>query len=162
MKGAAETWTAGTVRSRLEQAAWVERCRPCGQVRPSGVRSSWPSRQMGPGDHIPRPLPSPKEISCAEEAMDWLLWVRPAMRKLLWMKADGVSSKDLEREFNRDYSVLFRRCQSGWGTIAHILNYTNHPPDEASAHRDSQADGRWHQHSSNRLSPSMRVVVSRN
>ncbi|MBF0215342.1 MAG: hypothetical protein HQM00_17580 [Magnetococcales bacterium] len=118
-------WTAEMVRERLEQAARVERRRPCGKVRPDGAGSSWPTKQMPIDGAICLSRPTPVEIALAEEAMDWLLLIKPEWRRVLWRKAEGAREREMELEFGVHRSVLYRRCRRGWQVIAKWLTWTN-------------------------------------
>lgn len=119
-------WTPKRVAERLEQAAEVERRRPARHVRPAGAKSSWPTYQIQHALDVVDfqcPLPTPAEISLADEAMGWLLWIRSAeVRKVLWSKANRRSGRALMVEFGRSRKTLDRLCAFGWASIARKLN----------------------------------------
>ncbi|MEO5335164.1 MAG: DUF6362 family protein [Magnetococcus sp. YQC-5] len=121
-----EPWTLDRVAVRLEQAADVERLRFVAYARPSGVKSSWPAHQIQSSFDFfeaRRPIPSAPEISRAEEAMGWLLWVKSLeVRRLLWSKANRRSDRDLMTEFRRSRTTINRMCVDGLRLIANKLN----------------------------------------
>lgn len=119
-------WTAELVAERLQQAARVERSRHERRVRPAGYRSSWPAHQIQHAmDLIDpcEPMPSPLEITLAEEAMGWLFWIRsPEVRRMLWSRANGASGREMMAEFRRTHKTIARMCQSGLDCLARRLN----------------------------------------
>ena len=72
-------WTTARVQDRLELAADVFRSLP--GVRPQGFFNAWPEYfhsfgdKVGQEPRIRRPLPSPRMITEAEEALLWLRWL---------------------------------------------------------------------------------------
>lgn len=121
-----EPWTLDRVAVRLEQAADVERLRVVAYVRPSGVKSSWPAHQIQHSFEfveVQRPTPSAIEISRAEEAMGWLLWVKsPDVRRVLWSKANRKSERNLMIEYRRTRKTINQMCIDGLELIVNKLN----------------------------------------
>src|SRR6056297_1943795 len=87
----ADEWTRAMVADRLDLAADVMRSMP--PVRPQGYVSAWPeylstfADQVGQEPRMKKPLPSPRMITDADEAMLWLRWVDKDIGKVLWARA---------------------------------------------------------------------------
>ena len=114
-------WTRATVADRLDLAADVMRSMP--PVRPQGFVSAWPdyvstfADQVGQEPRMKRPLPSPRMITQADEAMLWLdkdigqiLWARAnrkAWKGICW--AHGISRATANRRFEYGLAVIVWR-----------------------------------------------------
>ena len=85
----ADEWTRAMVADRLDLAADVMRSMP--PVRPQGYVSAWPeyvstfADQVEQEPRMTKPLPSPRMITQADEAMLWLRWVVVTSRKVVWL-----------------------------------------------------------------------------
>lgn len=87
-------WTPLMVEERMVDAADVMRRLP--DVRVPGHFNTWPRILAEFADlvgqeppRLRRPPPSPDAIGRMEEALGWLMWLEPADRKLVWMRASG-------------------------------------------------------------------------
>mgnify|MGYP000657261810 CR=1 FL=1 len=83
----ADEWTRAMVADRLELAAEVMKSLP--PVRPQGYFNAWPDYAFSFGDQVgqePRlkkPLPSPRMITEADEAMLCLRWLDKDVAQIL-------------------------------------------------------------------------------
>ena len=88
----ADDWTRAMVADRLELAAEVMKSLP--PVRPQGYFNAWPDYAFSFGDQVgqePRlkkPLPSPRMITEADEAMLWLRWLDKDVAQILWARSN--------------------------------------------------------------------------
>ena len=88
----ADEWTRAMVADRLDLAADVMRSMP--PVQPQGYVSAWPeyvstfADQVEQEPRMKKPLPSPRMITQADEAMLWLRWVDKDIGQILWARAN--------------------------------------------------------------------------
>ena len=123
-------WTRAMVADRFELAAEVMRSLP--PVRPQGYVSVWPeypssfADQVGQEPRMKKPLPSPRMITEADEAMLWLRWVDKDIGDILWARANrkpwkrvcwhhGVSRATANRRF--DYGLAVIVCKLNGRTV---------------------------------------------
>jgi flavin-binding protein dodecin len=91
----AETrWTPSVIEERFVEAADVMKRLP--DVRVPGYFNTWPKVLREFADLVGqepapmrRPRPSPNAISRMEETLDWLKWLEPIDRKVVWLRASG-------------------------------------------------------------------------
>lgn len=95
-----KTWTPSLVEERLIEAASVMKRLPA--VRVPGYFNTWPKMMAEFADLVGQepvpmrlPPPSPAAISRMEQAMDWLTWLEPIDRKIVWMRASGQRWKTI-------------------------------------------------------------------
>ena len=69
-----------------------------------------------------RPLPSPRMITEADEAMLWLRWLEVDDAKLVWARAERVAWKQITWEFGISRATANRRWQYGLAVIGWRLN----------------------------------------
>ena len=114
-------WTMARVQVRLELAADVMRQAP--GVKPQGHFNAWPeyfhsfADQVGQEPKMRRPLPSPRMITEADEAMLWLRWLEIDDAKLVWLRADRVAWKPICWQFGLSRTAATRRWQFGLAVI---------------------------------------------
>lgn len=119
-------WTITRVQDRLELAADVMRQMP--GVKPQGYFNAWPEYFHGFADKVGqepkmrRPLPSPRMITEAYEAMLWLRWLEVDDAKLVWARAERVAWKQITWQFGLSRTAASRRWQFGLAVIVWRLN----------------------------------------
>ena len=117
----ADEWTRAMVADRLDLAADVMRSMP--PVRPQGYVSAWPdyvstfADQVGQEPQIKRPLPSPRMITEADEAMLWLRWVDKDIGQILWARANRTPWKHITWEHGISRATAHRRHEYGLAVI---------------------------------------------
>ena len=119
-------WTITRVQDRLELAADVMRQAP--GVKPQGHFNAWPeyfhsfADKVGQEPKMRRPLPSPRMITEADEAMLWLRWLEVEDAKLVWARAERVAWKQITWQFGMSRTAANRRWQFGLAVIVWRLN----------------------------------------
>jgi len=119
-------WTITRVQDRLELAADVMRQMP--GVKPQGHFNAWPeyfhsfADKVGQEPKMRRPLPSPRMITEADEAMLWLRWLEVDDAKLVWARAERVAWKQITWQFGLSRTAATRRWQFGLAVIVWSLN----------------------------------------
>ena len=84
-------WTPELVAERLAEAADVLARLPNEQVH--GLFDLWP-RMVGATCPGPRPAaPAPEAVDRMDQALGWLMWLEPEERRLVWLRAEGLSWK---------------------------------------------------------------------
>jgi len=122
----ADDWTRAMVADRLDLAADVMRSLP--PVRPQGYVSAWPEYVHGFADQVEqepkmrRPLPSPRMITQADEAMLWLRWVDKDIGQILWGRANRKPWKWISWHHGISRSAANRRFEYGLAVIVWKLN----------------------------------------
>jgi len=90
----AREWTRADVEARLESAARVMRAQP--RLGPQGTFNAWPAYfhefadKVGQEPEMRRPLPSPRAVTEAEEAMVWLRWLEVDDARLVCARVSGA------------------------------------------------------------------------
>ena len=119
-------WTRATVADGLDLAADVMRSMP--PVRPQGFVSAWPdyvstfADQVGQEPRMKRPLPSPRMITQADEAMLWLRWLDKYIGQILWARANRKAWKGISWQHGISRATANRRCEYGLAVIVWRLN----------------------------------------
>lgn len=119
-------WTIARVQDRLELAADVMRQMP--GVKPQGHFNAWPeyfhsfADQVGQEPRMRRPVPSPRMITQADEAMLWLRWLEIDNARLLWLRAESTAWKPICWQFGLSRAAAARRWQYGLAVIVWRLN----------------------------------------
>jgi hypothetical protein len=119
-------WTIAGVQDRLELAADVMRQMP--GVKPQGHFNAWPeylhsfADKVGQEPKMRRPLPGPRMITQAGEAMLWLRWLEVDDARLVWLRADGKPWKQITWQFGLSRTAATRRWQYGLAVIVWRLN----------------------------------------
>ncbi len=119
-------WTIARVQDRLELAAEVFRQMP--PVRPQGYFSAWPevfhsfADQVGQTPRMRRPLPSPRMITEAEEALLWLRWLEKDDARIVWLRANRTPWKKVCWEQGLSRPAASRHWQYGIAVIVWRLN----------------------------------------
>ena len=114
-------WTTARVHDRLELAADVFRALP--GVKPQGHFNAWPeylhsfADKVGQQPRMRRPLPSPRMISEAEEAMLWLRWLEKDDARIVWLRANGTPWKKIGWEVGLSRPAANRHWQYGLAVI---------------------------------------------
>lgn len=93
-------WTVTMVEERFVDAADTMKRLP--DVRVPGHFSTWPKMLYEFADLVgqePPPFtrvrPTAESISRMEETLDWLKWLEPADRKIIWLRAAGERWKTI-------------------------------------------------------------------
>ena len=119
-------WTRAQVADRLELAAEVMKSLP--PVRPQGYASTWPDYLSSFADLVEqepkmkRPLPSPRMITQADEAMLWLRWLEKDIAQILWARANRKVWKGICWEQGIGRATANRRYEFGLAVIVWRLN----------------------------------------
>lgn len=119
-------WTTALVQHRLELAAGVFRQLPA--VKPIGYFNSWPeyvhcfADKVEQDPQMRRPLPGPRQISEAEEAMLWLQWLEKDDARLVWLRANGKPWKPICWELGVSRTTAIKRWEYGVALITWRLN----------------------------------------
>ena len=122
----AADWTTTQVEDRLESAADVFRALP--NVRPQGFVNAWPeyfhsfADKVGQEPQMRRPLPSPRQITEAEEAMLWLRWLERNDARIVWLRAERTPWKRITWEIGLSRPAASRHWQYGIAVIVWRLN----------------------------------------
>jgi hypothetical protein len=122
----ADDWTRAMVADRLDLAADVMRSLP--PVRPQGYVSAWPEYVHGFADQVEqepkmrRPLPSPRMITQADEAMLWLRWLEQDVAHILWARSNRWPWKKVCWHHGISRPTASRRYEYGLAVIALRLN----------------------------------------
>ena len=122
----ADDWTRAMVADRLELAAEVMRSMP--PVRPQGYFNAWPDYaasfgdQVGQEPRLKKPLPSPRMITEADEAMLWLRWLDKDVAQILWARSNRWSWKKVCWHHGISRPTASRRYEYGLAVIALRLN----------------------------------------
>lgn len=122
----ADEWTRAMVADRLDLAADVMRSMP--PVRPQGYVSAWPeyvstfADQVEQEPRMKKPLPSPRRITQADEAMLWLRWVEKDIGEILWARANRDAWKKISWHHGISRSAANRRHEYGLAVIVWNLN----------------------------------------
>lgn len=119
-------WTAAQVQDRLELAADVFAQMP--DVKPQGFFNAWPeyfhtfADKVGQEPRMRRPLPSPRMITEAEEALLWLRLLEKEEARLVWLRANRTPWKPICWELGISRATANRRWQYGIAVIVWRLN----------------------------------------
>ncbi|WP_114964903.1 DUF6362 family protein [Alkalilacustris brevis] len=119
-------WTTGRVQDRLELAADVFGSLP--GVKPQGYFNAWPEYFHSFGDKVGqepqmrRPLPSPRMITEAEEALLWLRWLEKDDARIVWLRANRMPWKPICWELGISRATANRRHAYGLAVIVWRLN----------------------------------------
>jgi hypothetical protein len=119
-------WTTAQVQDRLELAADVFARLP--SVKPQGYFNAWPEYFHSFGDKVGqeprmrRPLPSPRMITEAEEAMLWLRWLEKDDARIVWLRANGKPWKSICWDVGLSRPAANRHWKYGIAIIVWRLN----------------------------------------
>ena len=122
----ADEWTRAMVADRLEVAADVMKSLPA--VRAQGYFNAWPeyfhsfADQVGQEPRMRKPLPSPRMISEADEALLWLRWVEKDIAQILWARANRKAWKGICWTHGVSRATASRRHEYGLAVIVWKLN----------------------------------------
>jgi len=119
-------WTRADVEARLEAAARVMRAQP--PVGPRGTFNAWPTYlhdfadKVGQQPEGRRPIPSPRAITEAEEAMVWLRWLEVDDARIVWARAERTTWKPICWRFGISRATAHRRWEYALSVIVWRLN----------------------------------------
>ena len=114
------------VADRLELAAEVMKSLP--PVRPQGYVNAWPeyvstfADQVGQEPRMKKPLPSPRMITEADEALLWLRWLDKDIGQILWARANRKPWKRITWYHGISRATAHRRFEYGLAVIVWKLN----------------------------------------
>lgn len=134
----ADNWTRAMVADRLDLAADVMRAMP--PVRPQGYVSAWPeytysfADQVGQEPRMKRPLPSPRMITQADEAMLWLRWLDKDIGQILWARANRKPWKRITWHHGISRKTAAKRHLFGLSVIVWHLNGLTYNPKRSMRH----------------------------
>ena len=122
----ADDWTRAMVADLLDLAAEVMKSLP--PVRPQGYFNAWPDYaasfgdQVGQEPQLKKPLPSPRMITQADEAMLWLRWLDKDVAQILWARSNLWPWKKVCWHHGISRPTASRRYEYGLAVIALRLN----------------------------------------
>jgi hypothetical protein len=116
-------WTATLVAERLAEAADVLDRLP--ESRGRGFYSLWPlTPEVPDGDGVrPRPATAPPEaIDRMDETLQWLCWLEPEERRIVWLRAEGRPWKRITYRLGIGRTTAWQRSTVALLKIATRLN----------------------------------------
>jgi hypothetical protein len=116
-------WTPAVVAQRLAEAADVLNRLPATRVR--GFYSLLPLLPDGSaGDSArERPAaPAPEAIDRLDEALQWLGWLEPEERRLVWLRAEGLPWKRITHRLGTGRTTAWQRWTTALLKISVRLN----------------------------------------
>jgi hypothetical protein len=116
-------WTPQAVAERLAEAADVLDRLP--EPRGRGFYSLWPlTPEVPDGDGVrARPATAPPEaIDRMDETLQWLCWLEPGERRIVWLRAEGLPWKRITYRFGIGRTTAWQRWTIALLKIATRLN----------------------------------------
>jgi Domain of unknown function (DUF6362) len=115
-------WQPETIARALEAAADTLRRLPSAMHRPR--LNSWPSivRSAAEAGSYRPAAPSPRQIDEMDLVLEWLLWLDPAVRPLVWARACHLPWRRLEQMMGRSHVTLRKQLSSAYQLICRQLN----------------------------------------
>jgi hypothetical protein len=120
--GAERGWTPRGVGARLEEAADVIARLP--DERVPGLYDLWPRIVGAPVTDSGPAAPSPEAIDRMDEALDWLCWLDPEERRIVWLRAEGLPWKRIIHRLGVGRTTAWQRWTMALLKIAVRLNAT--------------------------------------
>ena len=114
-------WTPSLVEERLAEAASVLKRLP--EPRRQGYFNVWPeilhsfADKVGQEPRMRRPLPSPRQITEADEAMLWLRWLERDDARIVWLRSNGKPWKKICWDVGLSRPAANRHWQYGVALI---------------------------------------------
>ena len=107
---AGRSWDQEAVAERLEEALDVLARLP--EERVCGMYDAWP-KLVGEPRRPSRPAAAaPEAIDRMDEALGWLMWLKPEERQLVWLRAEGLPWKWITRRLGIGRTTAWQR----WST----------------------------------------------
>ncbi|MBF0371616.1 MAG: hypothetical protein HQL52_19440 [Magnetococcales bacterium] len=138
-------WDVKMVALRLEEAAETIKRLPLTGLKPASFISSWPPilrefyEAYGWDEvHIRLGPPSSEAISRMDEVMEWLRWLEPDDVRLLWLRAERVRWKLIQRRFGLARSTVSAHWKAALFQIVAILNRDQFLSGHLSAGQEAQ------------------------
>lgn len=132
-------WTPSLVEDRLIEAADVMKRLP--NVRVPGHFNTWPAMMAEFSDlvgrepeRLRRGPPAPDAISRMEEALQWLRWLEPTERKIVWLRVRGERWKDICWRVGLARTAANQRWLYALSVIAFKLNGQQLPTRRSRQH----------------------------
>jgi DNA-directed RNA polymerase specialized sigma24 family protein len=106
-------WTTQLIAERFVQSAVTLKRLP--NDRSLGYRHSWPAivhTRFEIMQQAPSPIrlaATPAQVSAMEATFDWLRWLEPEQRRLIWMRAEGLPWRLIGRRLNAPKTTIQRR-----------------------------------------------------
>jgi hypothetical protein len=108
------------VADRLVEAADVLARLPKERVR--GFYDLWPRVVMEPSGCARPAAAAPEAIDRMDEALDWLMWLQPQERRLVWLRAEGLPWKRITHRLAIGRTTAWQRWTIALLKIATRLN----------------------------------------
>lgn len=123
----AETkWTAKMVEEYFLEV--ISTLKKLPSVKQRGYFTLWPDIVHSPNELIfqekisSKCKATPEEIGRIDKVFDWLVWLKPEERKLIWKRASRVKWQSLCREFGYNRITAWRKWNFALEKIAKRLN----------------------------------------
>jgi hypothetical protein len=117
---AAPAWTPKLIAERLAEAADVFTRLP--EERVPGFYDLWP-KIVGVACTGDGPAAAmPEAIDRMDEALDWLMWLEPEERRLVWLRAEGLPWKRITHRLAIGRTTAWQRWTIALLKIATRLN----------------------------------------
>jgi hypothetical protein len=117
---AEQTWTAALVADRVAEATDTLARLPDERVR--ALYDLWPKVIGAPGRHARPAAPAPEAIDRLDEALQWLGWLEPEERRLVWLRAEGVPWKRITHRLGMGRTTAWQRWTTALLKISVRLN----------------------------------------
>jgi hypothetical protein len=117
---AEQTWTAALVADRVAEATDTLARLPDERVR--ALYDLWPKLIGAPGRHARPAAPAPEAIDRLDEALQWLGWLEPEERRLVWLRAEGVPWKRITHRLGMGRTTAWQRWTTALLKISVRLN----------------------------------------
>jgi hypothetical protein len=115
-----QRWDKEAVARRLEEAADVLSRLP--EERTREFYDLWPRLMGSPSRYARLAATAPEAIDRMDEALSWLMWLEAEERRLVWLRADGMSWKWVTRKLGIGRTTAWQRWTIALLKIATRLN----------------------------------------
>ncbi len=126
---ASSKWTPKMVATRMAEAARTLRALRVKGLKPTGYGNSWPDIVYDPIEtdgwddaKVSRGPPTPDAITRMDESLNWLHWLEPDQKRLVWMHADGRPRKMIYASVGMSRMKAWRVWMASLMIIASMIN----------------------------------------